>query len=167
MREAAYQDLLPDERVGAHIAFADALQSRVDVDGSPGIADLSALAHHWSEGGKSSRAFVAHLRAGMAIVRYGAPESLAHLERVLDLWGAVPDPEALGGVAKPEVLRLLAEAAPNHGDFDRSDRYLLAALDALDDDTDPLVASRVYASYGARTDTSTAVSSNRKHSRWP
>ena len=84
----------------------------------------------------------------MAIFRYGAPESLAHLERVLDLWGAMPDPEKLGGIAKPEVLRLLAEAAAKHGDFQRSDRYLLAALDALDDDTDPLVASRVYASYG-------------------
>ena len=35
VREAAYQDLLPDERVGAHIAFAGVLQSRVEADDSP------------------------------------------------------------------------------------------------------------------------------------
>jgi DNA-binding NarL/FixJ family response regulator len=148
VREAAYQDLLPDERVAAHLAFAGALQSRLESDVSPSIADLAAVAFHWSEGGETSRAFVAHLHAGMSILRYGAPESTSHLERVLDLWAVVPDPETLGGVAHPEVLRLLADAAEDHGDYVRSDRYLLAALRALDDDTDPLVASRVYSSYG-------------------
>jgi DNA-binding CsgD family transcriptional regulator len=148
MREAIYLDLLPEERTRAHVAFAQVLQARVDAADSPRIADLSALAYHWFESGETSRAFVAHLRAGQAILRYGAPESLAHLERVLDLWAAVPAPEALGDVAKPEVMRLLAQSAARHGDVERADRYLLAALDALDDATDPRVASRVYASYG-------------------
>ena len=100
VREAAYGDLLPDERVRAHLAFANALQARVDGEDSPGIADLSALAYHWSEAGDRTRAFVAHLRAGLMIHRFGA-QSLTHLERVLELSSDVPDAEALGGIAKP------------------------------------------------------------------
>ena len=44
-------------------------------------------------------------------------------------------------------MRLLAQAAKKHGDLEDADRYL-ASVDAIDDDTDPLVASRVYSFYG-------------------
>jgi hypothetical protein len=90
---------------------------------------------------------VASIRAGLAAKRYGGSEAIKHLERAVDLWARVPDPARLGGVAKADLFRLLAEMAVVHHDSDRADRYMGAALDLVDEGSDPLLASRVYIAY--------------------
>ncbi len=150
LREAAYDDLLPDERARAHAEMADALESRFAAGtGEPSFAAQGQLAFHRYAAHQIPQAFAASVRAGLASRWYGAREAIDHLERALELWDEVPDPDTLGGIAKPDLLRLLAETTEGHGEFDRADRYIFAALAALDGESDPLLASRVYATYGS------------------
>jgi DNA-binding CsgD family transcriptional regulator/phosphoglycolate phosphatase-like HAD superfamily hydrolase len=150
LRDAAYGHLLPDELTRVHAATADALQGQLEADDAePSYVTLGKLAFHRHAAGQVPEAFAASVRAGLASRWFGASESLEHLERALGLWDRVPNAEELGGLAKPDLLRLLAETAEWHGEFDRADRYILAAVDDLEEGDDPLVASRVYASYGA------------------
>ena len=147
LREAVYDDLLPDERTRLHAALAEVLQARLDGDPEPGLGALSRLAFHWAAAHALPEAFVASIRAGLAAKRYGGSEAIQHLERAVDLWARVPDPARLGGVAKADLFRLLAEMAVVHHDSDRADRYMGAALDLVDEGSDPLLASRVYIAY--------------------
>ena len=48
LREAVYDDLLPDERTRLHAELAAILQARVDEDPEPRLSVLSRLAFHWS-----------------------------------------------------------------------------------------------------------------------
>jgi DNA-binding CsgD family transcriptional regulator/tetratricopeptide (TPR) repeat protein len=151
LREAAYGDLLPGERERAHVALADAVQAQFEPgDTQPSLEALGQLAYHRSAAGQPQQAFEAAVKAGVASRRYGAYEAIGYLERALELWDQVPDPETLGGIPKPDLLRLLADAAQGHGDLERADRYMAAALDALDRQSDPLLASRVYSTYADR-----------------
>jgi len=151
LREAIYEDLMPGERARAHADLAEALQQRIDADEPthPSLDSLGKLAYHHHAAHQLPQAFAASVRAGLDARRFGAPDALDHLERALDLWDQVPDPDNLGALAKPDLLRLLAITAEGHGQFERADRYILAALDALEGDSDPLLTSRVYAAYGA------------------
>ena len=151
LREAIYRG--PDAgRAGTSARRpGHALQQRIDTDepSHPSLDSLGKLAYHHHAAHQLPQAFAASIRAGLDARRFGAPDALDHLERALDLWDQVPDPENLGGLAKPDLLRLLAITAEGHGEFERADRYILAALDALEGDSDPLLTSRVYAAYGA------------------
>ena len=150
LREAAYEDLLPDQRARAHADTADALESLfAGQAGELSVAAQGQLAFHRYAAHQIPQAFTASVKAGLAARWYGVREAIDHFERALELWEQVPDPETLGGLPKPDLLRLLAGTAEAHGEFDRADRYIVAALDALEDDSDPLLASRVYATYGA------------------
>ena len=148
LRQALYDDLLPDERIRIHGELASTLQARVDADSeAAGIDTWGPLAYHWAAAHALPEAFVASLQAGLAAGLYGGLEAIAHLERALALWARVPEPERLGGIAKAEIFRRLAEAAAARQETDRGEPYLRAALDLLDTDIDPLVASRVYSTY--------------------
>ena len=148
IREALYDDLVPDERTRMHAELAAAIQARVEADPTgAGIAEWGPLAFHWAAAHALPEAFVASVRAGMAAKHYGGSDAIKHLERAVDLWARVADPVRLGGVAKADVYRLLAEMAVVHHDSDRAKRYISAALDLVDDESDPLLASRVYIAY--------------------
>src|SRR5262249_33077446 len=47
LREAVDDDLLPDERTRLHADYAAVIQTKVDAEPEPGLADLSRLAFHW------------------------------------------------------------------------------------------------------------------------
>src|SRR4029077_18063621 len=66
LREAAYDDLMPDERTRMHGRLAEILQAGVDADADPGVAALSRLAFHWSASHDLPRALSASVRAGQA-----------------------------------------------------------------------------------------------------
>ena len=88
------------------------------------------------------------MRAGLAAKRIGAVESVAHLERALDVWDRVPHAEAVAGHPRPELVVLLAEAVMDQGDWQRMHALVRQAVDLLRPDTDPLLASRVYSALG-------------------
>ncbi|MYW04832.1 AAA family ATPase, partial [Streptomyces sp. SID3343] len=86
-REAAYDDLLPGERVRIHGVFARLL------GGEGRKADSAAeRAYHHRESHNPAGALAASLEAADHAARVGAPvEELRHLETALDLWDAVSD----------------------------------------------------------------------------
>jgi DNA-binding CsgD family transcriptional regulator len=148
MREAVYDDLLPDERTRLHADLAAILQAKVDSDPNPGPSVLSRLAFHWSAAHDPPNTLVASERAGMAAWKAGAAESVTQLERALSLWDRVPDAELLVGRTKVELVVSLARAACDQGDGERWHTLNRRAVDMVEPGTDPLVASRAYSAFG-------------------
>ena len=75
LREATYDDLMPDERTRIHARLAEILQARVDAEPDPGVAALSRLAFHWNAAHDLPRTLAASVRAGLAAKRLGAAEA--------------------------------------------------------------------------------------------
>ena len=146
LREAVYDDLLPTRRRALHAGFAATLEARVA--SSPTTSDVAALsqvAFHWHAAREQPAAFAASERAGMAAGRYGAAGAITHFERALELWGRVPDPESLGGLARADLLLLLGEAVGRHGgDLSRWKALVEEAVRSLEPGGDRLLATRVY-----------------------
>ena len=144
LREAVYDDLLPSERGRAHAQLAQAL---ADID-DPSVASLSRRAFHWDAANDQPRALEARLRAGLALARQGHPEALGHLERALEMWDHVVDPERRQGLTKSDVLCHMAKAAKlADGHEDRATRFMREALALLDPAHNRLGASRIYSAY--------------------
>ncbi len=148
LREAAYDDLMPDERTRIHGRLAEILQARVDTDPDPGVAELSRLAFHWNAAHDLRRTLAASVRAGLAAKRLAAAEALTQLERALSLWDRVPDAEAVAGHPQAELVLILGEAATEQGDEERGYTLVRTAVDMLGRDPDRLLASRVYSALG-------------------
>src|SRR5918912_1102917 len=64
-------------------------------------------------------------------------ESAALLERALELWQRVPNPEALAGADHVSVLARAADAHAWTGERPRAEVLLRAALGELDEDAEP------------------------------
>ncbi len=148
LREAVYDDLLPDERTRLHARLAALLQARVDDDPDPRLSALSRLAFHWSAAHDQPRTLEASVRAGEVAWRIGAAEAIAHRERALSLWDRVPDAEARAGCTHVELLLRLARAFSDQGDLQRCHELNRRAVEMLEPDSDPLWASRAYAGLG-------------------
>jgi DNA-binding CsgD family transcriptional regulator len=148
LREAVYDDLLPDERTRLHADFAAILQARVDADPAPRLSMLGRLAFHCSAAEDLPRALVASERAGMVAWKLGAAEAVTHLERALALWDGVPDAAALVGRTQVELVLSLARSANDQGDLRRWHALNRRAVDMLEPDADALVASRAHSSFG-------------------
>jgi DNA-binding CsgD family transcriptional regulator/tetratricopeptide (TPR) repeat protein len=147
LRQALYDDLLPDERIRLHAELAAILQVRADADPVPILAVLSRLAFHSAAAHDPLRALVASERAGMLAWKVGAAESVLHLERALSLWDRVPEPEALVGRTKVELVLSLARAALDQGDGKRWHALNRRAVEMLEPGTDRRVACRAYSSF--------------------
>ena len=142
LREAAYDDLMPDERTRTHARLAEILQARVESDA--GLPALSRLAFHWDAAHDLPRTLSASIRAGLVAKRLGAAEAITQFERVLSLWDRVPDAESLAGHPRAEIVVMLGQAANDQGDMERWHMLIRTAVDMLEPDRDPLLASRVY-----------------------
>ncbi len=148
LREAAYDDLMPDERTRIHGRLAEILQARVHAEADPGVAALSRLAFHWNAAHDLPRTLAASVRAGLAAKRLAAAEAVTQLERALSLWDQVSDAEAVAGHPQAELVLLLGEAATEQGDEERGYTLVRSAVDMLGPDPDRLLASRVYSALG-------------------
>ena len=144
LREAAYDDLMPDERTRTHARLAEILQAGVDGDPDPGLATLSRLAFHWNAAHDLPRTLWASVRAGLAAKRLGAAEAVTQLERALSLWDRVPDARAVAGLPQAELVVLLGESAAQQDDGERWRTLIRTAVEMLGPDPDRLLASRVY-----------------------
>ena len=148
LRDAVYEDLLPTERVRLHATYVEALGGRLAVarsaaDRWPIAADL---AFHADAAGDRSTALSAHLAAGESARHYGArSDALAHYEAALRRWDEVPQEDRPADVHKADLARLAAVSLYTLGQPHRIRSLLRDALSMLQEDSDPLVASRVYA----------------------
>ena len=148
LREAAYDDLMPDERTRIHGRLAEILQAGVDTEADPGLAALSRLAFHWNAAHDLPRTLSASVRAGLAAKRLGAAEAIPQFERALSLWDRVSDPHAVAGRPQAEIALLLGESASDQGDEKRGYTLVRTAVDMLGPDPDRLLASRAYSTLG-------------------
>jgi DNA-binding CsgD family transcriptional regulator/tetratricopeptide (TPR) repeat protein len=148
LREAVYDDLLPDERTRLHGHLASILHARAAEDAEPGLPILSRWAFHALAAHDLPSALHASVRAGLEARKVGAIEEVVYFERALSLWDRVPDAEARAGLSLVELLverGTAAVTAENDSDWHT---YTRRAVDMLEPDTDPLLASRAYSALG-------------------
>ncbi|MCP2257726.1 regulatory protein, luxR family [Streptoalloteichus tenebrarius] len=137
LREAVYADLLPGERARWHAAYAGLLARE---EGVRGVA--AELAHHSMESHDLTTALTASLRAATEAARGCAPaEALRHLERALKLWRRVPDAEEVTGTDEVALLRRAAYHAGVSGEPERALALARAAIDLVDERSDPELAA--------------------------
>ncbi len=139
IREAVQDALLPGERSRRHAQLAQALEA--DPALAPDGRAAPEIAHHWHAAGDAARALPAAWRAAAdaaAVLAYA--EQLAMLDRVLELWHAVPDAAALVGADHLVVLEQAVIAAHLAGEPERGLPLADAALAELGSGADPVRA---------------------------
>ena len=138
VREAVYDELLPEERSRLHAAYGEVLSA------DPGLASdsntvVGDLARHWFAAHDLPRALAASVDAGSAAERRsGFAEAQRHYERALELWEQVYDAEARSGLDWIELHRRAAEAANLAGDSGRAAALVRGAIAELDAEADPV-----------------------------
>ncbi len=148
LRDAVYEDLLPTERVRLHERYARVLATRLGSRTSaaerwPLAADL---AFHAAAAGDAATALGAHLDAGEAARRFGSrADAAAHYESAMELWGHVPVADRPAGIAETDLPCRAADCLFMLFEPVRVRSLLRRALAMLDDTTERLAASRVYA----------------------
>ena len=148
LRDAVYEDLLPTERVRLHERYARVLATRLGSRTSaaerwPLAADL---AFHAGAAGDAATALHAHLDAGEAARRFGArADAAAHYEAAMELWGHVPAADRPTEIAETDLPCRAADCLFMLFEPQRVRSLLRTALAMLDDTTEGLAASRVYA----------------------
>ena len=148
-REALYSDLLPGERQSIHVHFAEAIAA-AEAEGRIDHGESSSeLAFHWNQAGDSGRAIQASLAAATAATAArGFHNAHEHYEKVLELWGTVPDAHELSGLHHTELLARVAEAAHLAGHDDRATDLVTSALQEMDPQANPMDAALLYESLG-------------------
>jgi ATP/maltotriose-dependent transcriptional regulator MalT len=142
LREVVEDDLLPGERAELHLTLARALDRRLD-DGA-GAQVTAAVAHHFAAAGDQPATLAASVRAATAAERVHAyGEAAGLLDRALELWERVPDPEALAGVDHVALLARAADAAAALGDPGRQLALLQAAFAGLGPKPEPRRAAPI------------------------
>jgi DNA-binding CsgD family transcriptional regulator/tetratricopeptide (TPR) repeat protein len=138
LREVVYDDLLPGERAELHLELARALERRAAEAGG-GAWITAGIAHHYQAAGDQPAALRASVQAAEEADRVHAHgEEAALLERALELWDRVPDPQALAGVSQVELLLRAARAHRGLPDDSRAMPLFEQAIEGLDAEADPL-----------------------------
>ncbi|NUU25476.1 MAG: AAA family ATPase, partial [Streptomycetaceae bacterium] len=143
VREAVRDDLLPGERMRMYVRYAEALERVPDL--VPADEHSSRLAMYWYHAGRAVEALPAVLAAAeTARSRYAFGEQFRLLERALELWEQVPDPEALTGITLLDLL--IAAIAPARFDtaYDKALAFSRQALDLVDVERDPRRAAHLW-----------------------
>jgi DNA-binding CsgD family transcriptional regulator len=119
IREAVQAGLQPGERRRWHAWLARVLEGCPAL--APGSRAAAQIAYHWHAAGEPTRALLAAWQAAAeAAAALAYAEQLVMLNRVVELWDAVPDAARLAGASRLEVLEHAAIAAqaagePEHG----------------------------------------------------
>ena len=141
LAEAIYATLLPGEREELHGRLAEELARS-------GAAAAAELAPHWAAAGRSAEALAASVAAARdAEAAFGLAEALAHLERALRLWDAVPDAPGLACRDLAELCSWAAELAGHVGAAPRAVELARRAIELVDAD-DPHRAALLYVGLG-------------------
>ncbi|WP_235508131.1 AAA family ATPase [Agromyces sp. Soil535] len=126
VREAILSDLLPGERARFHARYAEAYEAAA----AAGTRRLAAeISYHWLGAHDAVRAFPATMQAmreARAATAYATAAQLG--ERALGLWDVVPDPAAVAGMGKLELMGRTASHLRNAGEDERSLALVKAAL---------------------------------------
>ncbi|MDQ1459243.1 MAG: hypothetical protein QOI08_727 [Actinomycetota bacterium] len=144
VRSAIYDEVLPGTRVRLHTAYADALE-RDRTLGKNAAVVASAIALHRYAAHDLPRALVGAIDATHEASRsYAHAEALGHLERALEIWGAVPDASALTGIDEMAVMELAVDEAFRAGEVHRGVMLVDQALDQIDEQREPARAALLH-----------------------
>jgi ATP/maltotriose-dependent transcriptional regulator MalT len=136
--ELVYGDLLPGERRRLHAAVAEWLTAR-------GGEAAAELAHHWYAARRPAEAIPALLDAARAATNvYAHTDALRDLERVLEIWWDVPDPEALAGMSTVDILLLTADTADRASQNARALALIDEAIELVDETAEPARAGLLH-----------------------
>ena len=143
LREVLYDDLLPGERAELHLALARALERMVS-EGA-GAWTKTGVAHHYHAAGDQPRALTSALAAAAAVQRLHAyGEAAGQLDRALELWGRVRDPEELTGIDLADLLTRAGRARYLSGEDEAGAVALYErALEEIDEHAEPERAASV------------------------
>lgn len=123
LREAVLADMLPGESARLHAAYVPVLEQQQPSGWQ------AAIAFHATRGGDLPRALKARLEATTVACEYAAhSDALAHVEKALELWPAVADPEAVTGT---DELSLVLRACDEATAAARTDRALSYAREGV------------------------------------
>ena len=144
LAEAAYAELLPGERATLHATYAAALAAHPEwATTRGGVA--GELAHHWLAARDRDRALGASVAAAVAAEETYAFAEAHHLyEQALALWEQVPDPSALAGCDRAQLLQRAADAAVLAGETKRAIALVRGALDELAASPQPARAAALH-----------------------
>ncbi|MBB2909181.1 DNA-binding CsgD family transcriptional regulator/tetratricopeptide (TPR) repeat protein [Streptosporangium becharense] len=142
IREAVHDELLPGEHVRLHARFAEEIgRDRTLV---PRGRAAIEIAHHWYSARDDVWALVSAWEAARKAAKtFAYNEMMKLLERVLALWSKVPDAAERIGADHTTVLEKAASAAGAAGEPDRGSRFVMAALEELDERTEPARVARL------------------------
>jgi DNA-binding CsgD family transcriptional regulator/tetratricopeptide (TPR) repeat protein len=125
LAEAIYSTILPGEREDLHARLAEELAKN-------GRAKPGELASHWAAAGRTAEAFTASIDAAREAEAVFAPaEALAHLERALTLWDAVPDAAELARLDLAVLCSWAAELASQTGAAPRAVELTRRAIELV------------------------------------
>ena len=143
LAEAIYATLLPGEREQVHGRLAEEL-ARGEPQASP-----AELAPHWEAAGRAPEALAASVAAAReSEAVHGLAEALAHLERALRLWDAVPDAAERAGLDLAELCSWAAELAVPDGWGAALPSSSCGAPSSSSGEGDPVRAALLYARLG-------------------
>jgi DNA-binding CsgD family transcriptional regulator/tetratricopeptide (TPR) repeat protein len=141
LAEAIYATLLPGEREDLHRRLAERLADSA-------AAAPAELAPHWAAAGRTKEALIASVEAAReAEAVFGLAEALAHLERAIRLWHAVPDATEVVKADLAELCARAAELAWNAGAAPRAVELAQQAIERVGDG-DPLRAALLHEGLG-------------------
>jgi DNA-binding CsgD family transcriptional regulator len=145
LQEAVYGDLLPGERTRLHATYARLLaEAGPDGEDDP-LASAAELAWHCLASHDLPGGLAALIRAAdQAHTVFAPSEAHRHLTQALELWNRVPDPEAVAGLDRVEVLLRAAEAASHSGEFRQAVGLAKEAVEAIDEQAEPLRAGMAH-----------------------
>ena len=142
LREVVYDDLLPGERSELHLVCAHALER--GAAGGDGAWTATGIAHHYYSAGDQPRALESALAAARSVQRLHAyGEAAGLLDRALELWNRVPDPEEHAGADHAEILARAGRAHYLAGDEEMGAALYEAAAGEIDEEADPERAAKV------------------------
>jgi DNA-binding CsgD family transcriptional regulator len=139
LREAIYNDLLPQERTRLHARLAELLAERPD-EGTAAELAGHCLASHDIPG-----AFAASVQAGLEAWRLAAPaDAHRQFDQALSLWERVGDPEGLSGLSHGRLAYRSALSAADAGQLDVAvSRLRRLATELRQDPADARLLTRV------------------------
>jgi DNA-binding CsgD family transcriptional regulator len=129
VREAVSTDLLPGERARFHTSFAEELEAHARES-----CIATEIAYHWYAAHNMTKAFPATLAAmaeALPTFAFGTAAQMG--ERALEMWDQLPDPAAVAGRSRSDLLAETADALRNTGDGERA----LALVELAIRESDP------------------------------
>jgi tetratricopeptide (TPR) repeat protein len=148
LQEALYGDLLPSERVRLHASYARLLAEAAETGGHSGVhvgtmVPSAELAYQCRASHDLAGALAASVRAAAeAEAVLASAEALRHLEQALALWEQVPEPAAVVGTDRVELILQAAEAAAGSGSVERAVALTRQVIAEIDVNIDPLRGAR-------------------------